>query len=172
MDDERSTGPDQQAGAPQTAHPYGVPSYGADPYGAQPHAQPYAGQHHGATAYGTQQYGPQQYAAQPYGAQPYGAAPHGYPGYPGYPQQGSAPGSGMGVAGFVLGLLGVLLCWIPGIGVICATLGIIFGSVGMNQLKRVGGNTGLAVTGLVLGILGALLFVLFLFAWSSDPYYY
>jgi hypothetical protein len=181
MDDERNSGPAQPNGEPLYGQPeYGQPPYGQPQYGAQPYgAPPYGTAQYGAPQYGSPQYGAPQYGAQPYGAPGYGTDQYGNPyaaqqyGYPaGYAGSSQPPGTGMGIAGFVTGLVGVLLCWIPGLGVICSLLGVIFGAIGLNQLKRVGGNPGLAIAGLVLGVLGVVLFVVFLIAWSNDPYPY
>jgi hypothetical protein len=79
---------------------------------------------------------------------------------------GPAPaGNGMAVAGLVLGLLGLVLCWIPGLGWVLALLGIIFGAVGISKGNRVGRGKGMAVAGLVVGMIGLLLgIVLFVLA--------
>jgi amino acid transporter len=64
--------------------------------------------------------------------------------------------SGLGVAGFVLGLVGILFFWIPVIGLILGILGIIFSILGIRRSKK----RGLAITGLVLSIVGLLLAVI------------
>ncbi len=61
-----------------------------------------------------------------------------------------AGNSGMAIASLVLGLVGIPLCmcFIPSL------LAIIFGAIGLNQIKqnpRLGGR-GMAIAGLVLGI--------------------
>ena len=67
-------------------------------------------------------------------------------------EQPSSPG--MGVAGFVTGLVGLGLSWvIPLLGIILGVLGIVLGGVGISQGRRTGGKTGLAVAGVVLGAL-------------------
>ncbi len=67
-------------------------------------------------------------------------------------QQG---GNGMAVAGLVLGILGLVLCFIPVFGQILAVLGIIFGAVGMSKANKIGGKgKGLATAGLATGLLG------------------
>jgi hypothetical protein len=74
----------------------------------------------------------------------------------------------MGIAGFVTGLLGVLLCWIPLLGVILGALGVILGGVGMSQGKRRGSSTALALTGVVLGAIGLVAsIVLFVIAYNA-----
>ena len=54
---------------------------------------------------------------------------------------------------------GVLLCWIPLLGVILGALGVILGGVGTSQGRKRGGSTGLALAGVVLGAIGAVIAV-------------
>ena len=114
--------------------------------------------------------------APPYGYGPaapaYGQAPSPQPGYTypspppyGYPalMRFAPPASstnGLGVAGFVTALCGLVLFWVPVLGVLLAGVGIVLSAVGLSQVKKTGGPTGLAVAGLVLGILGVLAFLL------------
>jgi hypothetical protein len=80
------------------------------------------------------------------------------------PQFHAPPPNGYATAGFVTGLLGVLLCWVPVIGLVLAVLGITFGANGLAVGRRTGASTGLAIAGLVLGILGALVgMIIFVF---------
>jgi small-conductance mechanosensitive channel len=83
------------------------------------------------------------------------------------PQQ--PQGNGMAVAGLVLGIIGLLLCWIPFFGWILALLGIVFGALGMSKAKKIGGaGNGMAVAGLILGVVamlaGIVVFVLAMMA--------
>jgi hypothetical protein len=73
-----------------------------------------------------------------------------------------APTNGLGIAGFVTALVGLVLFWVPLLGVVLAGTGLVLSAVGMSQGKRNGSSTGLAVAGLVLGILGVLAFVVIL----------
>jgi hypothetical protein len=67
------------------------------------------------------------------------------------------PGNGMAVAGLVLGNISMVLLWVPLLNWVLSLLGIIFGAVGLNKAKRIGGKgKGMAMSGLILGILGAL----------------
>src|SRR3954453_21223854 len=66
-------------------------------------------------------------APQPYGApapQPYGYAP--------VPQ---TPSNGLGVAGFVTGLVGLVLCWVPWFGMLLGLVGIVLSGIGIAQGK-------------------------------------
>jgi hypothetical protein len=80
-----------------------------------------------------------------------------------YPVYGPPPGNGIGVAGFVTGLVGLVLFWVPILGLILAGTGVALSAVGMSQGRKTGASTGLAIAGLVCGIVGvipALFFVL------------
>ena len=94
--------------------------------------------------------------------------PTGYPAY-GYPVPRKA--NGLSIAGFVCGLLGVVLAFAPYIGVILGIIGISLSVPGRNRAKRVGGPTGLATAGLVLGIIAVAVFLIlllfFVAAWGT-----
>ena len=57
-------------------------------------------------------------------------------------------GNGLGTAGFVLALLGVLLFWVPGLDWLLWVLGLIFSFIGVFKAPR-----GLAIAGLVLSFI-------------------
>ena len=63
--------------------------------------------------------------------------------------------NGLGIAGFILSLLGILLGWIPLLGWLIWLLGLIFSFIGVFRIPR-----GLAIAGLVLSLLGLLIIVL------------
>ena len=56
--------------------------------------------------------------------------------------------NGLGIAGFILALLGLFFSWIPIFGWIIWTLGLILSSIGVFKKPR-----GLAITGLVISII-------------------
>lgn len=97
---------------------------------------------------------------------PYEQTPgYGQPAAPGYSQPGGyggapAPSNGMGVAALVLGIIGLLLAFIPVIGVLGALLGIvgvILGAMARGKVKRgQATNGGMALTGIILSILAIL----------------
>ena len=64
--------------------------------------------------------------------------------------------NGLGIAGFVLALLGLLLGWIPVLGWILWVLGLIFSLIGIFRAPR-----GLAIAGLIITFIG-LIFLIFL----------
>ncbi len=147
---------------------------------------PGTAQGYGQQPYGTQPYGTQPYGTQPYGdvVQPYGATwtsghqpttpmpqpmPYGYPapGYPPYAAVPPQPANGMGIAGFVTGLVGLVLFWIPLIGLLIAGAGIVLSAMGMSRGRRTGASTGLAIAGLVCGIVGAVPGLFVFLSWAT-----
>jgi hypothetical protein len=81
--------------------------------------------------------------------------PAGYPQWAGWgpPALQQSGTDGMAIAGFVLGLLGILG--------ISAILGIVFGSVALGRVRRTGqSGRGLAIAGVVLGSCWLALYVL------------
>ena len=59
-----------------------------------------------------------------------------------------APGNGLAVSALVLGIIGLVLYWVPLIPWPLAILAIIFGAIGVKkQIKK-----GFAITGIVTGI--------------------
>ena len=53
--------------------------------------------------------------------------------------------NGLGVAGFVLALLGLIFCWVPILDWILWLLGLIFSFIGVFKKPK-----GLAITGLII----------------------
>lgn len=81
---------------------------------------------------------------------PLGAAPRGH-------GSGSG-GNGVATAGFVCGLVAILFAWMPvfvAVGIVLATLGVVFGVRGRRKSRQVGSGGGLALAGIISGI-GAL----------------
>jgi hypothetical protein len=90
-----------------------------------------------------------------------------------YPPQPPSPGpypygpvaqpqqNGLGVAGFVLGLVGLVFSFIPFIGIIAWPLvivGAVLSGVGMSKAQKgQANNMGLAVAGLVTSIIGLIM---------------
>ncbi len=73
------------------------------------------------------------------------------------------PHNGLGTAGFVVGLVGLILSPLPFIGILAwplVVLGVIFSAVGISRVKaRKATNKGLSVAGLVLSVLGVVVSV-------------
>ena len=62
--------------------------------------------------------------------------------------------NGMGTAGFIIALLGLVFCWIPVVDIILWFLGLIFSVIGLFKAPR-----GLAITGCVLSLILILVIV-------------
>ncbi len=79
--------------------------------------------------------------------------------------------NGLGTAGFVLGLVGLIFAFIPIIGVIAwplVILGLIFGIVGTLRANRgQASNKGLAITAVVLSAIGLVICVLWTAAFGK-----
>jgi hypothetical protein len=113
-------------------------------------------------------YAPQMPVAQP---QPY------YPAQPQpvfvEPMRAMGPArNGAGTTAGVLGIIAIILIFIPFadyIGIVLGVLAVIFGGVGISRANRMGGTgKGMAVTGLVLGliaVIGSIIFIALVYAY-------
>lgn len=74
------------------------------------------------------------------------------------------PKNGMGIAALIFGVLALLTCWIPIIGLVLGIVAIILGIVGRGRANRLQAtNKGVATGGLVLGILSAVINIILIF---------
>jgi hypothetical protein len=64
----------------------------------------------------------------------------------------------------VLGILGVVLFWLPVIGFVMAILAVVLGGVGLSRANVGGVGRGQAIAALVLGMVGIILPILVLSA--------
>jgi hypothetical protein len=139
-----------------------IPTAPTSPYGAHPGPSPNPFGNPPGTPYPSQPPSPQQYPAPgPYGYGPTPPpTPYGYgptpPPYHGYPAPRTS--SGKAIAGLVLGILSIVLCWLSLFDAVFVILGLIFSIIALGETKggRMSGR-GLAVAGLVCTIIGALL---------------
>ena len=65
--------------------------------------------------------------------------------------------NGIGVAGFVLALIGAIFCWLPILNWICLTLGFIFSLIGVFKKPK-----GLAIAGLIISGIFWLVLIIFM----------
>jgi hypothetical protein len=123
--------------------------------------QPGAGQpQYGQPQYGQPQPGQPQYGQPPYGQQPYGQS---------YPYQAAPSAHGASIAALILGLVGILFCWVPVVGFGCQIAAVITGIVGMQHQN----GRGMAIAGLVMGVIMLVLEVVgivILFAAASQSH--
>jgi hypothetical protein len=63
-------------------------------------------------------------------------------------------GNGVGTAGFVLALIGLIFCWVPAVNWILWILGAILSIVGCFKEPR-----GLAIAGVVISFIGLILII-------------
>jgi hypothetical protein len=64
----------------------------------------------------------------------------------------SPPTNGIAVAAFVLGVIAIVLSWIPLLDIVLAAPAVILGGLGISRANRTHGpGKGLAIAGLVLG---------------------
>ncbi|WP_211116365.1 DUF4190 domain-containing protein [Glycomyces buryatensis] len=136
--------------------------YQYDPYGGQSGSQPPPPPQ--PSGYSPQPPGYGQQAPTPYG--PPQLPPAMPPAYGGYPM--SMPQNGLGTAGMVLGIIGIVLFWCGWIGIVLAILAVIFGGVGIARAnKGEATNKGMAVSGVVLGVITLALTIGIRILWAN-----
>ena len=62
--------------------------------------------------------------------------------------------TGLGTAGFVLALVGLIFSWVPVLGWLCWLLGLIFSFIGVFKQPR-----GLAIAGLVISLIALIVLI-------------
>jgi hypothetical protein len=70
-------------------------------------------------------------------------------------QQEAPPRNGIGTAGFILALLGLIFCWVPGLGLVLGVIGLILSLIGLSRRPRGLAIAGVCICapGLILGII-------------------
>ncbi|MBC3192427.1 DUF4190 domain-containing protein [Pseudonocardia sp. C8] len=89
------------------------------------------------------------------------------PGVAAYGGPPPRPRNGVGTTALVLGILGILTCWLL-IGALFGLIAVALGIIGIARVsKGIATNRGVAISGLVLGVLSVLATVaLVVFAWG------
>ena len=91
--------------------------------------------------------------------------------YPPYAPAASQPRpvSGLSVAGLVVGVVGLLTCWVPFAGAVLPAVAVVLGAVGAGRSRRDGSAPGLGIAATVLGGIGVVgavtVTTLFLLLW-------
>jgi hypothetical protein len=74
---------------------------------------------------------------------------------------GPPAGNGIALAGFIVALVGLVLCWVAIVGWAICAVGVILSAIGWSGAKKAGGrNKGLAIAGVICGALGIVIGVL------------
>lgn len=68
--------------------------------------------------------------------------------------QGGAASNGLGIAGFVCALLGLVLCWVPVLSWILWIVGVVFSLIGLTKRPK-----GLAIAGTVISFIDVILII-------------
>jgi len=68
--------------------------------------------------------------------------------------------NGFGIASLVLGIISIIFCWVPLLGLICAILAIVF-YIRQKWILQ----TGVAIGGLVTGIIGLIFSIFYSLIW-------
>jgi hypothetical protein len=156
--------PDQsQHGQGQYGQQPSQGQYGQGQYGQQPDQGQYGqGQYGQQGAYGQPQYGQGQYGQAQQGQ--YGQGQYGQPGYGGYgtpPGPGGQPSNGMGLAALIVGIVSLLVAWIPFVGLLAVVGGIVAVVLGIIALgkvnRREATNRTQSIVGIVVGAVAILL---------------
>ncbi len=77
----------------------------------------------------------------------------------------------MGVASLVLGIVALIVAWIPCVGVyalLFSVLGLILGAVGIAKAKKTGQGKGLSVAGLVCNIIATVIAAIWFFVMAKS----
>jgi hypothetical protein len=83
---------------------------------------------------------------------PYGTPPPGAP----YPYLQAPPTNGLAITSFVIGIVAIVLCWIPIFDLVLSVPAFILGILGLSKANQTGGSgKGLAISGLVLGAIAS-----------------
>ena len=132
----------------QSAPPQQSPGYTDPAAGYQGYQQGYAGMHPAYSGY------------------------PGYQGYPGYPQN-TLRSNPLALTGFILGLVSLLMFFIPIVGTVIGLSAGSFSAIGLsNQWDRAPMYKVFGIIGLILGVIFTLLSLLVLVAVFADPYTY
>jgi hypothetical protein len=78
-------------------------------------------------------------------------------------EQPSEPSSGIGIGALICGIIGLVLCWVPIVGLILSIVAVVLGGKGRKTLPD--GKRGMALAGFILGIIGLVISIIVLISW-------
>jgi hypothetical protein len=71
--------------------------------------------------------------------------------------------TGSGVGSMVCGIIGLVLCWVPIVGLILSIVALVLGSKGRKALPQ--DKRGMAIAGFVMGIIGLVINIIVSIVW-------
>jgi hypothetical protein len=78
------------------------------------------------------------------------------------------PRNGLGIAALVLGIIGLVLAWVPALAFVFGTPGVILGALGIRRARRgIAANSGMAKWGTTLSALAVVAGVISYLAWAN-----
>ena len=89
--------------------------------------------------------------------------------HPPHPQHNNVDlPKGSAVAGMVCGIVSIVLCYVPILGLVLGIVGTAISAQTINAVKRgEAGGKGMAITGLVCGIVGLVWSTVYTFVWIA-----
>lgn len=75
-------------------------------------------------------------------------------------------GKGLGIAGMILGILAIIVSFVPCFGwwaIVLAVVGVILSAISMSQAKKTGTPKGMAIAGLICSILAIIIGTIWIF---------
>lgn len=73
--------------------------------------------------------------------------------------------SSVAIASMVLGILGIITCWVPILGIVLAVIALVLSVKGLNNSKDTNKGRGFSIAGLSCGAVGIMLGVIYMFVW-------
>lgn len=69
------------------------------------------------------------------------------------------------IASMVLGIIAIITCWIPILGLVLAIIALVLSIKGLNRAKYTNKGKGFSIAGLSCGSVGIVLSIIYLFVW-------
>ena len=84
-----------------------------------------------------------------------------------HPRTEKVPGSGLGVASLVLGIVSIVLSMVWWLSALCGGLAVLLATVALCKAERANQGNGVATAGLVCGLIGIALAVVIGLVWND-----
>ena len=79
--------------------------------------------------------------------------------------QNSSNNNTSAIVGMILGIVSIVLCWIPLIGLVLAIVGLILGVKGLKKSKATNTGKGCAIAGISCGSVGIVFSIIYTIVW-------